>query len=378
MNRQQVHGADVLTRVSAALEGQADELRRLAEDSVIDAIESAAPGARGRVTRVVVGANVAMSSLLTGADVSSLATHPFSPPEGCDEVAADSALAHAVPNATIELVPPIAGFVGGDALAGVVSLSESASVRPRLLVDIGTNAEVVLENRGSAWVASAAAGPAFEGGGITCGGPATPEAVVSVALAADGGVALETMGEVEPMWFSGAGLISAVAGLRRLGHIDADGRMSAEGPLQDRFKTDCDGVLGVSLGESADCLVLTQRDVRALQLAKAAVRVAIESVLAQAGVSASRLTALHVSGAFGAALAVEDLVDLGIVPKDAAGAVAQAGNTALRGATAMAMQPRLIALARERAHGAQLVDLAADPGFAAHLMQAVSLTSYSA
>ncbi len=194
MNRQQLHGADVLTRVSAALDGAGESLRGLAEDSVLDAVDMAAPGARARVSRLVIAGNVVMSSLLAGADVSSLASHPFSIPDGCASLPEDSGLRGALPNAVIELVPPLAGFVGGDVLAGLVAREAESDERPRLLVDIGTNAEVALSAAGRVWVASAAAGPAFEGGGITCGGPATAESVVSVDIAADGSVALRDAG----------------------------------------------------------------------------------------------------------------------------------------------------------------------------------------
>jgi uncharacterized 2Fe-2S/4Fe-4S cluster protein (DUF4445 family) len=376
LNRQQAYGADVLTRVSAALDGDAGELRRLAEESVLDAIDSAAPGARTRIRRVVVAANVAMASLLVGADVRTLAAHPFSPPAGSDSMPSDSMLAAAMPDAALELVPPMAGFVGGDALAGLLALQPTTARRPRLLVDIGTNAEVVLESGTAIWVASAAAGPAFEGGGITCGGPAVPEAVVSVAIEADGSVVLTTAGRAEATWFSGSGLVSAVSELRRAGHIDPQGRLSADGPLRQRFSTDAEGVLGVALGATGGCLVLTQRDVRALQLAKAAVRVAIQTVLAQAGVSAAQLGALHVAGAFGAALATADLVELGVVPSATADVVVYAGNAALLGATAMAVDPALQQVARERSRAAQLVDLAADPEFGARLLAAVELAPF--
>jgi len=122
MNRQSSFGADVLSRVSGALEGDAAQLQHLAEGSVLDAIDSAAPGARRRITRVVVAANVAMASLLAGADVSSLAAHPFSVPTGASTLPPDSGLADSLQPASVEIVPAAAGFVGGDVIAGLVAL----------------------------------------------------------------------------------------------------------------------------------------------------------------------------------------------------------------------------------------------------------------
>ncbi len=100
-----------------------------------------------------------------------------------------------------------------------------------LLVDFGTNAEIVLAGCGSLVVASAAAGPAFEGAGISCGGPAADGAVTRVVIGADGSVELTALGSEPPRWFSGSGIVSAVAELRRAGHVRPDGLLVADGPL---------------------------------------------------------------------------------------------------------------------------------------------------
>lgn len=378
MNRQASFGADVLSRISSALEGDALVLQDLAEQSVIDAVDSAAPGARsaGRISRVVIATNVAMASLLAGADVSALAAHPFSIPRGCDSLDAGSKLRSLLPSAVIHLVPPIGGFVGGDVLSGLVALGMGDSTGRQLLIDVGTNAEVALSKDGRLWVASAAAGPAFEGGGISCGGPATPEAVISVDIQGSAAV-LHTLGEATPMWFSGAGLVSAVAALRRSGHLAEDGRLTVPGPLEDRFSTDERGVLGVGFGEDAECLSVTQLDIRALQLAKAAVSVAISEVLSRSGTVASELERVHVSGAFGGALSPEDLVDLGVVPLQVAGAVRHAGNTSLQGAALMAMEPSVLDTAVRLAQEVDIIDLAANAGFGAKLMEALALKTLS-
>ena len=213
------------------------------------------------------------------------------------------------------MVPPIASFVGGDALAGTLSAGMIDAAHPILLVDFGTNAEIVLAGAGPLVVASAAAGPAFEGVGVSCGGPAAEGAVTRVRIAEDGSVALEALGSAEPQWFSGSGLVSAVAELRRHGHLDASGLLIAAGPLASRFSRGPGDVLEVRLGDDeSSCLVLTQLDVRALQLAKAAIRVGIEAVLAEGGVAASELESVLVAGAFGSALEPADLIELGVLP----------------------------------------------------------------
>jgi len=378
-NRQSSFGADVLSRLSAAAAGKGHELQRLAEESVTDALVGAVGhDAASRVVRVTIAGNTAMASLFSGADVTSLQAHPFATPRACCSARSDSSLARSIaPTARISVVEPIAGFAGGDLVAGIVALGLTSTAAPKLLVDIGTNAEVAVSIKGKLWVASAAAGPAFEGGGLRSGGPAVHGAVSGVSLV-DDDVRLETIGGEPATWFSGAGLLSALALLRRTGHIDASGLMDAQGPLADRFYRGDDGVLLVRLGAGAGELELSQLDVRSLQLAKAAVRVAIESVLRAAKVPAQRLEVVHVSGAFGSALCPSDLIELGVVPRATQGRIRAAGNTALAGAVALAND-----LAGADAIGritatAHHVDLAAQADFNAALVAALNLEPFSA
>jgi len=374
-NRQQTWGADVLSRVSAAIGGAAFELRRAAEASIEDAIGYACTGCTDRVERLVISGNTAMAALLCGADVSSLASAPFDPPVGGDVLPQDAALRSVLSEgAQVLVVPPLAGFVGGDALAGVVATGMLESTGPSMLIDVGTNAEIVLATRGELWVASAAAGPAFDGGGVSCGGPAVDRAVVRVGLA-DDRVDVETIGGGDPLWFSGAGLMSALALLVRTGHVSGDGRLLSHGPLGDRFGMDSAGVVTVDFSSGGGELVLTQRDVRELQLAKAAVRTGIVHVLRAACMRPESLESVFVAGAFGAALPAEDLVTLGVVPVEAQGAVRHVGNSSLEGAATIAMDPQILdatAAAVEVHH----VDLAGDSKFQATLMGALELAPY--
>jgi uncharacterized 2Fe-2S/4Fe-4S cluster protein (DUF4445 family) len=283
------------------------------------------------------------------------------------------------PSCCVELVPPLAAFVGGDALAAALSAGLVDAERPQMLVDFGTNAEVVLAGAGGLVVASTAAGPAFEGVGISCGGPAVPGAVERVGMS-DGDVALETVAREPAQWFSGAGLVSALAALRASGHLAVDGSMIVQGPLAARFSCDEAGVLGVDLrsGEVASeaCLRVSQLDVRAVQLAKAAIRVAVEDVLARAGVAAADLESVAVAGAFGGALGVGDLVTLGVLPATLGDRARSVGNAALEGAAAMALDASLFALAEELCDRVVHVDLAAGAGFGEAFIAATALEEY--
>lgn len=379
-NRQQPFGADVLTRMSAALAGSSPELRIAAEQSIISALEAAAALGQvqaSRVERLVIAGNSAMIALLLGADVAPLATSPFTAPCSGGELPTDSLIRAAVaPDASASVLPPIASFVGGDALAAALAAGLSEADEPILLVDFGTNAEIVLAGCGPLVVASAAAGPAFEGSGISCGGPAAPGAVTSAVIGPDGSVELSALGAQPPQWFSGSGIVSALAALLRAGHVQADGLLVAEGPLSDRF-TLVDGVVTVSLGSGDACLTVSQLDVRSVQLAKAAVRAGISAVLESAGIGASELSAVLVAGAFGSAMDGADLVDLGVVPRETAGVIRSVGNAALEGAAVVALEPGLGGVADSLAAQARHIDLAGDPGFAAALMAATEFAPYA-
>lgn len=381
-NRQAAYGTDVLSRVSASLEGCGAELRLLAEQSVLDALGAAARAGgveTSRIDRLVVAGNSAMAGLLTGADVTGLSAHPFTPPTGGGALPADSIVRHELaPNAEAALVPPMAAFVGGDALAASLSAGLVEVDAPTLLVDLGTNAELVLARPEGLLVASTAAGPAFEGVGVSCGGPAISGAVDRVEVES-GAVRLHAIDDARPAWLSGAGVVSAIATLVAVGHITADGAMVVDGPLSACVTRDEGGVLGVRLsGEDGPHIALTQLDVRTVQLAKAAVRAGIETLLCEAGVSADSLAEVIVAGAFGAALDPADLIAIGVLPSNVGGRVRRVGNAALEGAAALALDPALTRIADETAARAIHVDLAADASFNAGFVSAIALERYEA
>jgi uncharacterized 2Fe-2S/4Fe-4S cluster protein (DUF4445 family) len=381
-NQQASYGADVLSRISAALSGEAEGLQGTAEDSIVAALRAAASVGGvdlGGVVRVVIAANSAMAALLSGADVSGLAAHPFTAPPVPDRLAATSVVCHSLPaSADVFLVPPMASFVGGDALAASLAAGLVDVGVPTLLVDIGTNAELVLALPGRTLVASAAAGPAFEGAGLASGGPATLGAVERVEIT-KGDPLLHVIGGGEASWLSGAGLVSAVAALLAVGHVSANGMMNATGPLSARFGRDDDGVVEVVLSAKGSASVrLTQLDVRALQLAKAAVRAGLETVLRHAGISASALSCVFVAGAFGAALDPADLVALGVLPRNVEDRVHRVGNAALDGAAAIALDPALLSVAVRFGSSVVHVDLAGDKRFNAAFISATEFAPYTA
>lgn len=378
-NSQSSWGADVLSRLSASLDGHAAALRDAAEISVAEALVAAAGVAASRIERVAIAGNSVMSTLLAGVDAAPLASHPFTAPRLEELLAEPSAIHVAIaPGARVWLVPGVGGFVGGDAVAGIVATRLGQDEEAALLVDVGTNAEVVLARGGGLLAASAPAGPAFEGGGIRSAGPAVDGAIVGVSLVSADQLALRTIGDCTAAAFSGAGLLSALALLRAFGHLDASGLMHESGPLSARFARDANGVLGVGFGDSVDELRITQLDIRELQLAKAAVRAAVETTLESGGIVAADLDRVVIAGAFGAALDAGDLIGLGLLPSETEGRIEFAGDTAVAGAVAMAVEESAQIEAVVAAERTGHIDLAHSESFNACLMRSVTLEEYSA
>lgn len=371
-NRQASWGADVLSRVSAAASGEATALVIAAKESILEAVGATGVAPEG-VVRVVLAGNTAMSALAAGAPVASLMGHPFTLPTLPARSSAHELFGSSfAPKAEVLLVPSLAGFVGGDITAGLVGMGLSSSRATVLLVDVGTNAEIALMHEGHLHVASAAAGPAFEGAGLSCGGPAVDGAVISVR-AAGSHLAPDVLGETPPRWMGGSGSVSLLAALSRAGHLTVDGRMVTTGPLEERFRTDADGVMVVCPFEDSDHLCFSQLDVRALQLAKAAVRTGIELVMDAAKVDIADLDAVLVAGAFGGALEPDELVEIGMLPVGFAPLTRAVGNSSLQGAVAIALDVGLMEEARRVAAHASHVDLAVIPDFNERLISALAI-----
>jgi uncharacterized 2Fe-2S/4Fe-4S cluster protein (DUF4445 family) len=319
-----------------------------------------------------------MAALAAGADIGTLSAYPFVVPENSDRLGAEMPFQDLLSErADVTVLPSIAAFVGGDALAAIVAAGLVEARTPTMLVDMGTNAEIVLALPGDRMVvASTAAGPAFEGVGISSGGPAALGAVERVELSS-GELVLHAIGDAEPRWLSGAGLVSALAALRGSGHLKADGALRPEGSLGNRFGKDGSGVVRMDLSASDSApMGVTQLDVRTVQLAKAAISAAVRIVLERASVSADELGEVLVAGAFGSALNPDDLVSLGVLPVNSAGRIRQVGNAALAGATAIALDGTLYDLAVDVAGQAVSVDLASDEHFNALFVSATEFAEY--
>jgi uncharacterized 2Fe-2S/4Fe-4S cluster protein (DUF4445 family) len=317
LNPQVAYGADIMSRVQCALGGGHGKLEELIRNRigelVLELISAARTGAEP-VTRVVIVGNSVMHHLFCGIDVEPLSHVPFESARSGLETFRAAELGWSLPgNPAVMFLPCLGGFVGSDILAGLLASRMRGSSVLTGLIDLGTNGEILFGTRDRMVCASAAAGPAFEGGRISTGMRAATGAISEVSVV-DGGFDCHVVGHVPPRGICGSGLVDAVAASLELGFILPSGRLANGGPLM-----------------LADPVALTQKDIRELQLAKGAVAAGIRIVLNRLGASASDVERVYLAGAFGNYVNRASARRIGLIgfPDEK---IQQAGNTALLGA----------------------------------------------
>jgi uncharacterized 2Fe-2S/4Fe-4S cluster protein (DUF4445 family) len=231
-----------------------------------------------------------------------------------------------------------------------------------LLMDIGTNTEISIFDSGKLHSASCASGPAFEGGMLSCGMRATPGAVTSVHIE-NGKLRLETVGQIEPAGICGSGVVSLLSELVRTGAINSRGRLSAVFPGVHEQANRREFLLANHRENGALPVVFTQEDIRAVQLAKAAIRTGLELLMAKAGVGEGAVDRLIIAGAFGKFLDVNAALAIGLLPPALAGRIVQVGNSAGAGVRRMLVCGNAREMARSLALKAQYLELATQPEF---------------
>lgn len=397
LNQQTAFGADVISRMAAALRGPdtARRLSMLAMSSIVQAVDALklSRNARERVEKVTIVGNCAMHHLLLGYPVESLAELPFQPhdrasvnaPRSAQDDNGNSLFGDTFPpGARVALPPLVGGFVGSDALACLAYYGFDRATGPMAAIDLGTNGEVMVTDglpprgTGRILVASTAAGPAFEGVNISCGTRAVDGAIVSVkANLDDGSLVLATIGDQPPVGLTGSGLLELMRELRRAGVVEPSGRLVKEHPVfGHRLSVDERGVRrllitdqavdrrGVEEGEEGRrvSLYLTQHDIRELQKAKGAIRAATEILMAQAGLKPADLERMVLTGSFGSQLNVDAVLSLGMIPPVDPACVEPSANGAGFGA-ALFLDDEEFARGERIAAAAQQVDLDLDAEF---------------
>lgn len=277
------------------------------------------------------------------------------------------------PAGNVHTVENIAGFVGSDTTAVVLAVDIDSAQDVTLVVDIGTNGEIVFGTRDKLYAASCAAGPALEGARISCGSRAV-EGAIEAVIVNNGDIDLDVIGNCPPRSICGSGLIDAVAVLLDLGIVDASGRFANPVALRDKLSPavvsriiEQDGQLAFCLAGAANVsertVVLTQKDIREVQLAKAAIRAGTKILQRKLGVEDADIKQILLAGAFGNYIRRESALRIGLLPDAAVERIHFVGNAAASGAQIILLSQLCRQKAKKIARKIEYVEIAHKPDF---------------
>ncbi len=392
LNPQRIYGADVISRIEQA--SASADLRQALQTSIVQAIDSLAvrlvgqarttkglPLTTEQIGHYVLTGNTTMVHLLCGWPAEAIARSPFIP-VSCrtkDFRAADLGF-RASPQAICQILPSIASYVGADITAGILacSLHRQTPGHSALLLDIGTNGEIVLAGPRGMIACSTAAGPAFEGANILCGmggvagaidevGYRNGDLAYSVISSGNGGPATELAAGL-----CGSGLVAAIACLLDCGILDETGRITDEPeslpPGLRRRLIDWQGQPAVvlapaELSSTGQPVLLTQKDIREVQNAKAALAAGIELLIRESGLTPELVDQAFLAGGFGNYLDVAHAFRIGLMPAALRGRTRAVGNTAGMGAVLCLLNQESLLTAQSVARSVRYLELSGDPRF---------------
>lgn len=324
VNRQRRYGADVISRIQAATGGKETELRECIREDlcrVVSGLCDKCGFLPTELKRVVISCNTVMGHILMGYDCSGLGRYPFEPVNINHITGTCREIIGIQTDTPLEILPGISAYIGGDIVSGLYACGFCEEQQVCLFVDLGTNGEMAVGNKEKILTASVAAGPAFEGGCISCGMGSIDGAVCSVKLA-NGKTEIKTIGNKPPVGICGTGAVELVSEMLRENVIDNTGLLN-EDLLEEGFP--------VAQTAFGDEVVFTQQDIRELQLAKAAIRAGIETLLVRYGISADEIARVYIAGGFGYRLNPEKAIAIGMLPEEFTDKAVAVGNTSLAG-----------------------------------------------
>ncbi|MCH5295130.1 MAG: DUF4445 domain-containing protein [Treponema sp.] len=371
VNPQVKFGADIVSRISYASERHwpeephsclAEKLSAMLAELYSQAASYFLSRRMGRpvMSRIVIAGNTAMQSLALGLDVSGLRQFPFRPASLFGESVDFNSVFSGCPSfleCPVYASPAVSAFIGGDAVCAMLACGladDTADTEPLFLADLGTSCEMAVRIPGSGRIlcASSAAGPAFEGFGISCGMPACEGAVADFYFDGNNNPVRRVLGGGEARGLCGTGLLNVIHALYESGAIDFRGTMTYGG---DGFAV-------------APKVRLSQKDVRNFQLAKGAVYAGLTVLLKEGSVTGGKL---FLSGGFGTKLDVPKAVALRMIPSVFRDSVVHAGNAALSGAALLLLDEDARSRAERMSRKAECIDLAQYAGFESIFMDSI-------
>lgn len=353
-NPQARYGADVISRADYVLAHGGREMaaciRKAVDSLAVTAAENAGYSAESIYVTVLVG-NTCMHHLFLEINPESLVKAPYIAAVRHDlELPAEPYLKKTAPGGKLKLLPNIAGFVGADTTACLVACDFLQEEKMTLLMDIGTNGELVLGNRDRAVSCSTAAGPAFEGARISCGMRGVLGAIDHVAME-NGRISFSVLGGGEPEGICGSGLLDLAAVLSEYDLADEMGIM--ETPEFVLYEN----------AETGKRISITQKDISEIQLAKAAMAAGIRILCRHMGIEVEEIEQVMIAGAFGNYLNPSSACRIGLIPMVLKDKIKAVGNAAGEGALLAALNKEKWEYAKQAASSIEFVELASEPDF---------------
>ncbi len=366
MNPQAVYGADVISRANYVLEHGPDDMSGCIRQTLNEMLLSLAADAGADTEDIfqlsIVG-NTCMHHLFLGISPKSLVLAPYTPAvsERLTLKAADYGLA-VHPNAQLLMLPCIAGYVGADTCGCLMSVRPDQKEEITLLLDIGTNGEMVLGNKERLVACSTAAGPAFEGAKISCGMRGAAGAVDHVSYE-DGNWSYTTIEQKPAIGLCGSGLIDLIACLLKAGYIDGNGSWSEEAKASSCFSSGAFYLVPPDRSGNERGVFLNAKDIGEVQLAKAAIAAGIRLLMKELSLSEDQIARVYIAGAFGSYMDPASAAAIGIFPASLIDRVQPVGNAAGEGARIALLNRKELHTADELVRETDFIELAASPEF---------------
>jgi len=378
LNPQIVFGEDVMSRITHAVRevNGLSELKSMITKEIEKIVESLLESSGiepESLMRMVVVGNTAMHHLLLGADVEPLGLAPYEPTIREAIVTSSSKIGISTKaDAEVFLPPNIAGFVGGDTVGFILSQRLDMSDQIVVGIDVGTNGEIVLSDRGELTCCSTAAGPAFEGATIRYGMRGQEGAIEHVVINdPDAPPELAVIGNVEPQGICGSAIVDSVAELRKVGILDNSGRMQTTSSRV--FDDDEFGLSYLLVDDPTRKISFNQKDVRQVQLAKAAMSAGVKILLQESEIAAEEIDTVMLAGAFGSYIRPESALGIGLLPPVKREKIIQVGNAAGEGAKALLLSSQARTVANDFVSKTKYIELATHDDFQSIFIDSIAL-----
>jgi len=372
LNPQRKYGADVISRIDHTIrtENGRAELRSLITECIGGLATEMADRVginKADIYTAVFAGNTTMQHLLLGLDAAGIATAPFIPVTTRPVWLSSKELGLSFNRyGTAAVFPGVSAYIGGDIVASILSSGIYEADDISLLVDIGTNGEIVLGGREWLLACSTAAGPAFEGANIKNGMGGVAGAIDSVSHAPD--FIYSVIGNTKPAGICGSGIVDAIAAMLDAELLDETGRIpdadeaAAAGEISQRLVS-LDGSRAFVICGGPEPIIITQRDVREIQNAKAAIAAGIETLIREAGISPDDIRKVYLAGGFGSSLHIDTAVRIGLLPKTLENRIEAIGNASGAGAAEGLLSAASLRIAENLSRKVRYIELSASAYF---------------